>query len=236
MKNTEGIILKKQEHREADLIYTVYSKEYGKIGLLAKGARKITAKLRPHMELFNRVDCWFVEGRSIRILTDVYVLQNVSRGLREDSFRISQVFQIATFLDDNIHEEEKDAALWALVVQSFRAFTKRDLSDSYGARLLLPYMFLRISRVLGFAPELYRCTLCVEEIGSGQQCFFRIQEGGVVCNTCGSAGDIEIDTHTIAVLRMLLEEKWEQVKRLELSRGERAVLDTVSRELTLYFS
>ncbi|MCH7647357.1 MAG: hypothetical protein IIA83_01955, partial [Thaumarchaeota archaeon] len=79
---------------------------------------------------------------------DVYVLQNASRALREDSFRISQASQIATFLDDNIHEEEKDAALWALVVHSFRALTKRDISDSSGARLFLPYIFLRISRVL----------------------------------------------------------------------------------------
>ena len=40
----EGIILKKTVYKENDMILHIYTKEYGKIGIIARGIRKITSK------------------------------------------------------------------------------------------------------------------------------------------------------------------------------------------------
>ena len=40
----EGVILKRTPYKENDMILHVYTKEYGKIGVLARGVRKMTSK------------------------------------------------------------------------------------------------------------------------------------------------------------------------------------------------
>ncbi len=47
-----GFILKKKNIREADQIFTIYTKEFGKLKFLAKGSRKIKSKLRGGLKLF----------------------------------------------------------------------------------------------------------------------------------------------------------------------------------------
>ncbi len=49
---TQGIILKKEDRGEADRLFTIYTKDFGKLELLAKGERKIKSKLRGGLELF----------------------------------------------------------------------------------------------------------------------------------------------------------------------------------------
>ena len=49
MHFTDGIILKKDQYREADFLITVLTKDFGKIRLAARGVRKQEAKLRGHI-------------------------------------------------------------------------------------------------------------------------------------------------------------------------------------------
>ena len=49
---TEGIILKRKDYQENDRLFTIYSKDYGKIDLIAKGTKKISSKLNSYLEPF----------------------------------------------------------------------------------------------------------------------------------------------------------------------------------------
>lgn len=54
-KKLNGIILKKQNYREADQIITVWTKELGKLRFLAKGVRKPSSKLVYNLQDFSYI-------------------------------------------------------------------------------------------------------------------------------------------------------------------------------------
>jgi hypothetical protein len=59
---TQGIILKTQDVGEADRVFTVFTKQFGKLRLRAVSERKITSKLRGGLELFYLSDIEFIQG------------------------------------------------------------------------------------------------------------------------------------------------------------------------------
>jgi DNA repair protein RecO (recombination protein O) len=61
--STKAIVLKRLNFGEADRIVTALTPEQGRIGLLAKGARKPKSKLAGGLELFAINDITYIEGR-----------------------------------------------------------------------------------------------------------------------------------------------------------------------------
>jgi len=51
---TEGIIIKRKNFGEADRILTIFTKNKGKISIVAKGVRKINSRRAPHIELLQK--------------------------------------------------------------------------------------------------------------------------------------------------------------------------------------
>lgn len=237
MERAEGIIINKREYREADLIYTAYTKELGKISLFAKGARKITAKLRPHLELFNRAFLYWVRGRRIRILTDVEVVRNFSREFSQNpsAFRCASCF--SKYVDERVMDEERDMKLWRLVSRGLDTLLRDGRDNPKRLQLFLPYVSLKMSNILGFAPDLYHCVSCNARLSRDRANRFRIREGRVVCGTCPqSMQDIELDEHMLKLLRVLLEKDWSFVRRLkQQDKKELLILTKLSRDFLFYF-
>lgn len=71
MHATAGIILKREEFRERDERISLYTKNFGKLSVVAKGTRRIEAKLRGGIDTFNLADIIFVEGSKFPILTSI---------------------------------------------------------------------------------------------------------------------------------------------------------------------
>lgn len=66
----EGVIIDKKAFREADRIFTIYTKERGKLDALAQGCRKVSSKLNPHLELLNHARFTLAKGKTLdRIAT-----------------------------------------------------------------------------------------------------------------------------------------------------------------------
>lgn len=237
MKRLEGIVIQKREHREADWVYVLYTKEWGRVQFLAKGARKIGAKLRAHLELFNWVECYFVEGRTMRIVTDVRVIERFSQNLIQDALRLKCAYHLMGYFESQVKGEERDPRLWGFLVHGVRILSRNGgQKKEKEIRLFIPYVFLRLSQLLGFAPELYHCTMCRRRLRAGERYFFRVREGGVACSSCGGANDISLDERTIKLLRMMLGGDWSTVKRLKVSVEEGRALETLSQMVPAYFS
>jgi len=71
MKNTQAIILKIENYRERDERICLYTKDFGKITVVARGVKRIEAKLRGNLDIFNYVDISFVDGAGLPILTAI---------------------------------------------------------------------------------------------------------------------------------------------------------------------
>ncbi|MBE2222398.1 MAG: DNA repair protein RecO, partial [Anaerolineae bacterium] len=59
---TEAIVLKRHNFGEADRLLTLYTREFGKMKAIAKGARKPQSRKTGHVELFMRSQFLLAEG------------------------------------------------------------------------------------------------------------------------------------------------------------------------------
>lgn len=88
---TEGIILGKRDFSEADRILDIYSKDNGKISLIAKGVKRLGSRKRGHIEVFSKIAFQAVNGKGIPILTEVDTIDDFKK-IRKSIKKISLAY------------------------------------------------------------------------------------------------------------------------------------------------
>jgi len=95
----EGVVIKKSNYSEADKIVTIFTKEFGKITVLAKGLRRLSSKRSGSLDLFSHIKGSHVSGRgNLPTLTEV-VLINQHAGWKKHFGRISVAYRLAEIID-----------------------------------------------------------------------------------------------------------------------------------------
>lgn len=113
--STQGVVLRRRDFSDADRIITIYSKDYGKLSLLAKSVKKPKSKKRGHLEVFNRVKFSGATGRGLDIITEVETLDSF-QNIRNDLRRISVAYYLAEVVDRVTKEEEINKDYYGIFV------------------------------------------------------------------------------------------------------------------------
>lgn len=124
MHNTEGIVLKKESSGETDALFTIYTKDFGKILARAQGIKKENAKLKGHLEPLNLSSVSFVLGRNGERLTQATML-NYWPSIRENFEKLRAAMIIVDLIDTQHFPGEKDEKMWELILASFSALEEK---------------------------------------------------------------------------------------------------------------
>lgn len=109
----EGVILKRSNFSEADKIVTVFTKQLGKIKVLAKGVRRIKSRRAPHLELFNRVELILHLGKTFDLVTEVRVIDDYSAP-KSNLTLSGYLFYLSEVLDKILPEHQPHPELFAM--------------------------------------------------------------------------------------------------------------------------
>ena len=112
---TEAIILSRKNYSEADRILTVYSKHYGKLGLLAKGVRKVKSRKRGHLEIFSHIKFSAVRGKDMDFLSEAELL-NPLHNIRNDLKKVTVAYFFMEAIRKLTQNEEKNEELFTLLL------------------------------------------------------------------------------------------------------------------------
>lgn len=144
---TQGIILKKQDQGEANRIFKVFTKEYGKLTMFAVSERKITSKLRGGLEPFSLSYLEFVQGKQKKVLVEaVPVQQHFS--LCQDFARLQTALKITDVFDRMVIGEEKDEKIWELLYSVFSM-----LDQKVAPHMVYRFFSQSIFPILGYSFE-----------------------------------------------------------------------------------
>lgn len=149
-RKATGIIINIQPHRDFDRVLTVFTQEYGKIRVIAKGVRRIKSQRGFHLDLFNHVRMELEESgngsacrRYLREVSNIPPFLNME--IMPENFAAACV--IAYFLDKNLLEHSPQRELFNLTKKTLEALNKScDIKE-----VLLSY-FLKSMRTLGYLP------------------------------------------------------------------------------------
>ncbi len=234
---TPGIVLKKGDRGAADQVILLLTKNFGKVEILARGIRKIRAKLRSRITLFSLVEIEFIQGRRYKILTDTTLIRKfLFEGV--DFYRLELLGKISENLDALLPPGIHEKTLWQLVSESFEKLSDSELNRNQQWKMeKIYYDFLwRFFSLLGYKPELYHCALCHQKL-LPQRLYFYPQNGGIICQSCfqnlqkkrKTEDLLEIKTDVVKLLRILVQGNRRLLYQLQsLNQSARENLEDIS--------
>lgn len=108
---SEGFVLSKHSYGEADKIINIYSKNFGKVSLIAKGIKKLTSRKRGHLEIFNKIKFHAIVGKNMDIITEAQVIDDFSE-IRNNLKRISLAYYFVEVIQKITHEHEPNIEIF----------------------------------------------------------------------------------------------------------------------------
>lgn len=188
----EGIVLRNLRFGETSRILTLFTREAGKLGVMAKGARDPKNPFGASLELFIRGGyiLYYRSGRDLQLLRTGWVEQEYGAFLKEPR-RYAIGSAALEFLDRVVLEDEPLPELYELTVRALSAL-ERTNDDSLGE--VLRAFQLRVATLLGYAPRLESCLHCgrvasAADDPDSRPWLFRIAEGGILCPDCATGQD-----------------------------------------------
>lgn len=231
---TDAIVLRSRKYRETSKILNLYTKEFGKLSVIAKGARGPKSKFGAALQPMNHV-CAVLYKHDQRELHLLSQCDGVTRfpNLTEDLDKFAAAMSIMELLEFVAHDEERNDQLFDLALGSLRA-----INEAPGNPRNIQYYFeLHLSDVLGFRPNFHTCLSCgkhldAEHVGTkGGE--LRLGNGGVLCAYCsGSAGSRgAISLGALRVLQRFQETtEPETVTQTKLTEHQMEEVRTILRE------
>jgi DNA repair protein RecO (recombination protein O) len=174
---TDAVVLSRMDFGEADRILTVYSPTHGKLRVIAKGTRRPTSRLLPHLEYFTRVRLMLAKGRELDVVTGAETLDRYLP-LRDRLDAYAHASHLAELLLRFTQDRQENPAIYDLLVGSLRL-----LADGVDPFAVTRHFEMAFLTLVGFKPELYRCVSCQAEIQAMPNPF-SIRLGGLLCPVC----------------------------------------------------
>ena len=215
---TTGLIFKKDDRGETDQLFTIYTKDFGKLEILGKAIRKISSKLRSGAEPFYLSEIEFIQGKTQKTLTDT-ILINKFPNLRRDLKRLRIVYIISEVLNSLIKGPEADEKIWQLLNEAFQRLDNNNLKP-ITCNLIYHYFLWNLLSILGYGLQLYNCAVCQKKL-LPEKLYFSEKEKGVICQNCfkklgaSSKSVKEISPELIKTLRIILRKDWQTLLKLK---------------------
>jgi DNA repair protein RecO (recombination protein O) len=191
----EGIVLRTIKLGEADRIVTIMMQGHGKVRAVAKGVRKTSSKFGARLEPTSRVALQCYKGRELDIVTQAETLDS-NRALREEYALLTRSIPMLEAVDQVAQEREPNPALYRMLTGALHALVVT------GNPLVTPAFFWKLLSLEGFHPMLDLCARCGAD--DGPFTAFDLEEGGVLCATCGRFTGRRIEPDTLQMVRRIL--------------------------------
>ena len=205
--SSEAIVLKSMKFRDTSKIVTLYTKSFGKISVLAKGARGGKSKFGSSLEPMSYVQAVFYkkEHRDLHLLSQADHIE-VFREIGSDQLKLSLGWCLIEVLHASMHEEEKNEDVFSLTVSALRSL---NATQHNPASILLCY-FLRLCSQFGFQWDVERCSSCsaltLAKLLDKPPFLFDLESGVLFCANCsrGLVG-VRISSEDVSMVIALLK-------------------------------
>ena len=195
LEKCEGIIIRTTNYGETNKIVTIYTREWGKVGVMARGAKKPSSRLAAVTQPFTYG--YFLVQRSTGLgsLQQGEMISSM-RSIREDIFLTAYASYIVDLTDKAVDDRKPNPFLFELLFQ-----TLNFINEGYDAEIIVNIFEMKMLNSLGLYPVLNQCAICKNTDGHFS---FSIREGGLICHRCLEKDPYhyKISAATVKLLRL----------------------------------
>jgi DNA repair protein RecO (recombination protein O) len=216
---TEAIVLRSLDYGETSQIVTLFTREKGKLAVMAKGARRIKsaygATLQPMA--YTQVVFYYKPTRTLQTLSESSHVESFLR-IRGSLEKIGLGLRIMELVAALMEEEDPHPETFALVVRILR---RLNASEARTANVW-PYAQLRLASQLGLAPSVQRENV---EAVTGERGLLSLANGGVYPLDANPRAAETASRSALRAYAIFARADLDAVMRLELSPSVRQEVD-----------
>jgi len=188
--STDAILIRRVEYGDHDLIVTYFTKNMGRLTVMAKNAKLSMKRFAGALDPFTvmNIQCtWPKRKNRLPILNNVDIDTAFAR-IRTSAVNTAYASYWLEMVNAWMEEGRKDLALYDLLFHVLDGLN-RGTMDAPVLSLLFQIRFMSIS---GFTPNLSRCGICDMPIDNIplKHITFDIGEGQLICNACSRNASI----------------------------------------------
>jgi len=213
---TDAVVLRAMDYGESSCIATLFTYEYGKISVLARGSRKPKSKFGSVLEPLSYIQAviYLKPTRDLQSITDATFVRSFPV-TRESIERIEIGLRMVELTNAVMQDAQQNADVFTLLVSALTALgTTTDV-----VRNILPFFQVRIASILGFAPGFQKQE--IENLGSSHG-ILELQTGRILDD--GGNG-LRSDRSTLRAFAILARASLPTILHMELSERERSLLN-----------
>lgn len=226
---TEAVVLKTWRFGETSKILSLFTKDFGKIKVIAKGAMDLKSKFRGFLETLYHIRIVFYEKktRELQLLSEADLL-NPHLRLIGDFARTTLALSGAELVDKAVLPGEPLPLVFTLFVDYLQGLdTGKGFLEAF-----FWFFETQFIEIMGYKPTWERCLECGNFFGNPGG-FFQPENGGLLCYSCGvKKGGLRIEGETIEILYWLQKTKWEELGLLNPDTRQKA---EIRKMFDIYF-
>ena len=222
IQNVEGVVLNVTPYGETSKIINVYTKEYGLIGIMCKGAMSVKSKLRSctNKLTYGSFNIYYKKDK-LSILNSVDVI-NPFKNIQSDILLISYATYICELTSQVVKQNSSK--------EIYNDFIKSLLKIEEGIDpLVITNIFeVKMLEYLGVSLNLTSCISC----GNNKEIVTLSTElGGLICKNCYTNERI-VPLSIVKVLNMYYLVDIKSINKLNI---QKEIIDEINRFLTSYY-
>lgn len=199
LEKSAAVILRVVDFSDTSCVVTMFTREFGKISVLAKGARRRKNPFEAALDVLSICHVVFVHKTSDAL--DVLTEAKLERRFRAASKDLACLYaayyfvELTTALTD---ASDPQPELFDLLREGIVGLDNGERPDPWILRFEM-----RLLAITGHAPALDFCATCGRPVGDAPPVWFCSLAGGVICPSCrpGKRGVVSATPSTLSLMR-----------------------------------
>lgn len=229
-KNTLALVLSRQAYRESDSLVTVYTRDFGKLSLIARGTKKTQSKLAGHLEPLTMAEIMIVGGKGLDYIGSA-VTRQAYLNLKADLNKLYYAGRAINLFRRLVKENQADERLFFLLAAWLEIIDGHVVSQTIfsqeAGELFFAFFAWKLLAELGYRPEMSACLTCRQIVSPGGN-YFNLKSGGIVCRDCYKKLSLAVDFYRqeylpvsddcLKLTKFIFDNDFKQMARLKLDK------------------
>ncbi len=218
---SRAFILKTLPYKEKDRLVYVYTQDYGKITLLAKGVNQLKSKNAASMQELTLVEITFIPKKGVCTLIRAQII-DFYREIKENLTMQIYAMYFNEYIYKQCEENNPDLKLFNLIKESYDK-----LKIGYHEKLIYSLFNLFMLKHSGYYIEVNQCVHChsQQKIVS-----ISVQDSGFICQNC-----IQKEPYySIDILKLFRHLNLIEIKDIDKLKYRESDLETVSNIIEVF--
>lgn len=206
IKKLEGIVISETNYSESSKILNVLTSEYGIIGVMSKGCRKIKSPLRSvSTKLSYGIFQIYHKKDGLSTLISVDTIDSFMK-IRSDITKISYASFLLE-LTEQVYKQNNNSDIFNLFISSLKK-----INEGFEPVIITNILQLKYLDYLGIGLQLDGCSIC----GNNEDILtISGKQGGYLCKECCN-DEVIVSQRVIKLIRMFYYVDISKISKLEL--------------------